>query len=58
MLGGPTLSVLSNMYSKYQVGSVDYRSLNEMQMSKLKTFARRTKSAYRINGITYNGIPQ
>lgn len=56
--GGPTLSVLPELYSKLQGGPVDYRILNEMQMKNLKHIANQTKSAFRINGVTYNGIPE
>ena len=58
LFGGPQLSVLPPIYSDYQVGPVDYKSLNPMIMGDLQNYARRTQSAFRINGVTYNGIPR
>ena len=48
---------LDKKYQSLQVGPKDFTSLNQMQMDYLQHFANRTKSAFRINGRTYNGIP-
>ncbi len=58
LFGGERVLTLPTIYSGIQTGPVDYKSLNPMIISNLHSFAKRTKSAFRINGVTYNGIPK
>lgn len=57
LFGGERLLALPQIYSGIQTGPIDYKSVNPMIMSDLRNFAKRTKSAFRVNGVTYNGIP-
>ena len=57
LFGGERLLALPQIYSGIQTGPIDYKSVNPIIMSDLKNFAKRTKSAFRVNGVTYNGIP-
>ena len=56
LFGGERLSALPSMYSGLQVGPIDYKILNPMILSDLQNFAKHSRSAFRVNGVTYNGI--